>query len=200
MKTALVQACCVLITNLFLNGCASQAPYGTTESSARLVADLSLREPPAVVVPAEWTSSEYGLVEPGSTVVGLLVSKPNGLQFVTYSDDRYRQVDELSRPALQCGYIWKGEDSAEALHLFAADKFYLLMIRENGRDQIDAGQRLQMIRHLRALGVPLLTEQNGPFVRATGKTVMQTTKVLGSWISLPHVQHEAFNPCKPQEN
>jgi hypothetical protein len=198
MHRMLSQACGAVFLSIVLAGCVSQAPYGTSEATAKLVTDLSLRESPEIVVPLEWLSAPYGINEPQDTNNGLLVSEASGFRFVTYTDQRYRQVEELSKPELQCGYIWKSEYGAELLHLFTADRLYLLMIREKGQIQIDAAQRFRVIRQLQAQGVPLLTEKDGAFFRKTGETVRRMSKVQGSWVSLPDDELESFNPCEPQ--
>ncbi|MDH1728641.1 hypothetical protein N5F00_03965 [Pseudomonas chengduensis] len=199
MERTFAQACFGVLLSLVLTGCASQAPYGTPESTAKLVADLSLSKSPELVIPADWISAPYGVSKPQDTVSGLLVSTASGFRFVTYSEQRYRQAEELSKPALQCGYIWKGEYGSELLHLFTDDKLYLLLIREKGQQQINAAQRSRVIQHLRALGIPLLTEKDGAFFRETGNTTRGISKVQGSWVSAPDREREAFNPCKLQE-
>lgn len=190
-----LHVCGAAVFSFALTGCISQAPYGTPESTAQLVRDLSLSESPEVVAPVEWLSSPYGISKPQSTLNGLFVSKTGGLRLVTFAEQRYQQAEELSKPTLQCGYIWKGEYSSELLHLFTNDRLYLLMIREKGQTQTDAEQRARVIQHLRANGIPLLTERDGGFFRATGKSVRRVTQVQGSWVSLPDDERETFNPC-----
>lgn len=189
----------IAIALLALTGCVTQAPYGTPEATANLMRDLSLSSQPQVVVPAEWLASPYGVVSNGSTTKGLLVSEEGGIRFVTYEDQRFHQVAELRRPELECGYIWKGDAGAELVHLFQADRFYMLKVGTAAA--VDPAQRTKVVRYLRSQGVPLLTDKEGTFFRSTGRAErgISTTPVVApgmpSWSMTIDDEREAFNPC-----
>ncbi|EPF1451217.1 MULTISPECIES: hypothetical protein [Pseudomonas aeruginosa group] len=187
------------IALLALTGCATQAPYGTPEATANLMRDLSLSKPPQVVVPADWADSPYGISEGVQTTKGLLVSEEGGLRFVTYDGQRFHETDELRRPDLECGYIWSGDSGSELVHLFRADRFYMLKV---GAKKIDAdpAQRSELVRYLRSQGVPLLTSQEGTFFRPTGRTKRGISTVpaapgMPNWTVTIDDEQEAFNPC-----
>lgn len=191
--------CSGLATSL-IAGCAYQAPYGTPEATSQLVSDLSLDGVPELIVPANWMSVPYGVTKPAEPTKGLLVSERSGLRLVIFDNKHYRQAGELRAPEVQCGYIWRGEQDTMPVHLFEAEHFYALSLGET-IGAMDVKKRAQVVRYLQTQHIPLLTVQDGLFVRATGNwsSNVPLPNNYAPWdigVPLPRGELEAFNPCK----
>lgn len=185
---------------LLIAGCTYQAPYGTPQSTSQLVSDLALDVTPELIVPANWVSVSYGIIKLAEPTKGLLVSERNGLRLVVFDNNRYRQAGELRAPKVQCGYIWRGEKDTMPVHLFEAEHYYALMLGER-IGAMDVNKRAEVVRYLKSQNMPLLTVQDGLFVRATGNwsSFVTLPNNYAPWdigVPLPRGELEAFNPCK----